>query len=791
MNEADTRRELIVPKLRAAGWHRQPHSYHEEVTFTDGRIVVTGGTARRQPGRRADYILRYSRDIPIAVVEAKPDTATPGAGLQQAMEYAQILGLPFAYSTNGQSIVEHDFLTGAEAEVAAFPTPTELWARKIDRCGLGAGAAKQLETPGYAHTTRRLRYYQDAAVNNALEAILGGRKRVLLTMATGTGKTEVAFQICWRLWNARWSGSGAAKRPKVLYLADRNLLVDDPMERQFAPFGEARQRIANQTANTARDIYFSTYQSLAEDESREGLFRQFAQDFFDLIVVDECHRGSARDDSSWRAILDYFGPAVQLGMTATPRRAETVDTYEYFGSPVYTYSLRQGIQDGFLAPYRVHRVITQFDAAGWRPTKGQLDEQGQEIPDAEYGTADFERVVALKSRTAAMARHLTAVMRATDRFAKTIVFCVDQPHAAAMRQALVEQNQDLVAKHPDYVCRVTADEGGVGIGHLGRFQDVETSTPVILTTSQLLTTGVDAPTCRVIVLARVVNSMVEFKQMIGRGTRVRDDYGKLFFTIVDYTGSATRLFADPEFDGEPERIIEEIVDDDGVVVGPADGAGPDPVPDPEPTPGGDDPVEPEPEPQIREKRKRYIVDGGACEIAAHLVYELDAEGKQLRVVQYTQYAAERVRRLFVNGAEFRKRWANPAMRREVLEMLEERGISFAALAEQMHQPDADPIDLLCHLAFDGPIRTRRERADRLRREEQAFFARYSPRARSLLNDLLDKYIEAGTTQFSFPEVLKVPPLLQYGNVGEVAGLFGSAEKLKGAVYELQNLLYAN
>ncbi|NLH99156.1 MAG: DEAD/DEAH box helicase family protein [Chthonomonadales bacterium] len=790
MNEADTRRELVAPKLRAAGWHRAPHSYHEEVTFTDGRIIVTGGVVRRAAGKRADYILRYSRDIPLAVVEAKPDTATPAAGLQQAMDYARILDLPFAYSTNGTAIVEHDFLTGAERELETYPAPAELWARKTGEAKLSPDAVRQLDTPGYVQPNHRLRYYQETAVNRALEAIVGGKRKALLTMATGTGKTDVAFQICWRLWGARWTADGSPRRPKILYLADRNILVNDPKDKQFAPFGDARQRIENQTANKARDIYFSTYQTLAEDASRAGLYRQFPPSFFDLIIVDECHRGSAREDGAWREILDYFATAVKLGMTATPVRTEDLDTYRYFGNPVYTYSLRQGIDDGFLAPYRVHRVITDYDAAGWRPSVGERDRYGKEIPDGEYGTADFERIVALRARTSAISKHMAAFMRANDRFAKTIAFCVGQEHASEMRHALADANQDLVAQHPDYVCRVTAEEGDIGKGHLGRFQDVESETPVILTTSQLLTTGVDAPTCRVIALARVVNSMVEFKQMIGRGTRVRDDYGKLFFTILDYTGSATRLFADPDFDGEPVAIVDEAIGEDGDPTQEPLVTEPEPFPDTGPSPDDDGgPIVVEP-PTIAEPRRKYYVDGGICEIATHLVYELDSEGKQLRVLQYTEYAAEKVRRLFVNGAHFRKSWADRTERRKILAMFEERGISFTTLAEQLRQPDADPVDLLCHLAFDAPIRTRRERASRVRLEERAFFARHSPQARELLDALLDKYIEAGTTQFAVPEVLKVPPLLAYGNTGEIARMFGGVDNLRGAVLELQSLLYA-
>src|SRR5207249_4104040 len=391
-----------------------------------------------------------------------------------------------------------------------------------------------------------------------------GKRRVLLTMATGTGKTVVAFKICWQLWSSKWNAKGdRPRKPRILYLADRNFLVDYPNDKTFSAFGDARHKIEGGLVVHSRELYFATYQSLVKDERRPGLYKEFAPDFFDLIIVDECHRGSAKEDSNWREILEYFQPAYQLGMTATPLRDENKDTYLYFGNPIYTYSLKQGIDDGFLAPYRVHRIVTQWDAAGWRPSQGDIDRYGREIPDEVYGTADFERRVALRARTQAVARHLTDFLKKTDRLAKTIVFCVDQEHALEMKQALNNLNADLVQRFPDYVCRVTADEGDVGRGHMQKFQDVESDSPVILTTSQLLTTGLDAPTCRNVVLVRLVNSMVEFKQIIGRGTRVRDDYGKLWFNILDYTGTATRNFADPAFDGDPAFATQEEIDEHG------------------------------------------------------------------------------------------------------------------------------------------------------------------------------------------------------------------------------------
>ncbi len=634
IGEADTCRKYVEPLLNAAGWDDAPRSYTEQVYFTAGRIVVMGTNVRRRPGKKADYLLRLTRDFPIAVVEAKAAYKQPTDGLQQAKTYAQILDLRFAYSTNGRGIVEYDFTTGQERELAAFPSPDELWARYRSRTGLTDDTrAAWVLTPTFHQPELVPRYYQRIAIDRVIQAVLAGRRRLLLTMATGTGKTPVAFQICWKLWSAGWSRDGSRLRPRILYLADRNILVDDPKDKTFAPFGDARMKIENGNAVKSREIYFSTYQSIAEDESRPGLYREYAPDFFDLVIVDEAHRGSARDESRWREILEYFAPAVQLGMTATPLRDVNRNTYEYFGAPLYTYSLRQGIEDGFLAPYRVHRIITSYDAAGWRPSQGELDRYGREIPDQEYQTADFERLVALKVRTQAIAAHLTDYLKATDRFAKTIVFCVDQEHANEMRAAITALNADLMALYPDYVCRVTADEGLIGRAHLGHFQEVDGVTPVVLTTSQLLTTGIDAPTTKNIVLARVVNSMVEFKQIIGRGTRVRDDYGKLFFTILDYTGSATRAFADPEFDGKPVDVAEVTIGDDGQEVPGSQvlvEAGADNEEAIAELAGeyGSEIVSDDTEPGAPRK---YYVDGGQIEIAAHLVYELDPDGKQRRI----------------------------------------------------------------------------------------------------------------------------------------------------------------
>lgn len=790
LNEADTCRVYVTPKLRESGWDEAPHSLTEQKQFTDGRVFTTGGVIRRGPQKRADYLLRYTRDFSLAVVEAKPESDPAGTGMQQAKEYAEILGLKFAYATNGHEILEFDYTTGLERPLSAFPSPGELWARLKTAEGIPDTAADRLLTSSNVAGSATPRYYQEIAINRAVQAILMGKQRVLLTMATGTGKTVVAFQIAWKLWSSGWNRTGEHRRPRILFLADRNVLVDDPKDKTFAPFGDARFKIEGGQISKSREIYFAIYQAIAKDESRPGLYKRYSPDFFDLIIVDECHRGSARDESNWREILEYFAPAYQLGMTATPLREDNRDTYGYFGTPIYTYSLKQGIEDGFLAPYRVHRVVTDVDAAGWRPSKGEVDRYGREIPDEEYGTPDFERKVVLKARTEAIARHLTDFLKRTDRFGKTIVFCVDQSHADEMRRALNNLNDDLTAQHPDYVARVTADEGDIGRGHLGRFQDLETTSPVILTTSQLLTTGVDAPTCKNVVLARVVNSMSEFKQIIGRGTRMREDYGKLFFNILDYTGSATRQFADPSFDGFPEVEHEVTVDAEGVVLADTDAAEitepsesepPIGTGAPAPTGAGDG--------TGAADLRRYYVDGGQVKVAAHLVYELDEQGRQLRVVQYTDYTAEKVRTLFRSPDELKGQWADPLKREELLLALAERGIDFQTLAETAGQPEADPFDLLCHLAFNAPLRTRRERAAKLR-GENAFFEQYGPEVQSILHALLEKYCEFGPQQLVIPNILLVSPFSSYGNVMEIAHLFGGAAKLREAVNDLQARLYA-
>ncbi|MGA2308185.1 MAG: DEAD/DEAH box helicase family protein [Candidatus Bathyarchaeia archaeon] len=771
MTEADTCRKYVVPKLHSAGWSDE--QIIEQKYFTDGRIVTTGEKHFRKPGKKADYILRYRPDFTIAVIEAKAAFKKPGDGLQQAMDYAEILGLKFAYSTNGHAAVEHDYTTGKQNILDDFPSPEELWARLEKKIGLTEEKdIRDFLFPFYRGTgAMSPRYYQEIAINRTVEAVVKGKKRILICMATGTGKTFVAFQIIWKLWK-----TGRIK--KVLYLADMNILADQAKDRTFFPFGDALHKIQKRSVKS-REIYFGLYQAIGENEQGAAIYKEYSPDYFDLIVVDECHRGSARDDSKWRRILEYFNAAYQIGMTATPKRDDNVDTYGYFGNPIYTYSLKQGIEDGFLAPYRVIRVVPSVDAAGWVPNQGQLDRFGREVPYGMYETKDFERVVSLLLRTEAVAKHLTEYLKKTDRFAKTMVFCVDQEHAEDMRLALNNANNDLTVKYPHYVARVVSDEGKYGRKFLGDFQDPEKKTPVILTTSQMLTTGVDAPTCRNVVLFKPINSMVQFKQIIGRGTRLFPDKDKLWFTIIDYAG-ATRLFTDPDFDGFPEFMTQEEMDAQGNQTKP-----------PEVIEDNTEPAEEEPEaagPEEVEPRKLYV-DDVPVEIAHEVVYQLDPDGHRLRTWKFTDYTRDKVRELYPSANELRARWTKTEEREHIIEELEKRGISLQQLADVTGQPDADPFDLLMNVAFNAPLRTRRERADYVRNRKKRYFETFSPNAREIIMMLLEKYTDYGVTQLTDPNILQIPPISQKGSPSEIAKLFGGIEKLRKVLSDLQRFLY--
>jgi type I restriction enzyme, R subunit len=777
-NEADTCRKFIVPKLKAADW--EDDFITEQLVLTPGRIVPVGDKHIRREGLRPDYVLFIRRNIPIAVVEAKADYKQAGDGLQQALEYAQMMGVQFAYASNGKEIIEHDFITGIERTISVFPSPDELWGRLQGTFEFPTQQDQKDALTAYFEEVggKTPRYYQQVAINRAVNAVLSGKDRILLTMATGTGKTFVAFQIVWRLWKAK-------RKKRILFLADRNVLVDQAKDRTFSPMGEALHKIKGR-AIKSREIYFALYQALAGRNDQPGLYQKYPPDFFDLIVVDECHRGSANEEGNWRKILDYFSSATQIGMTATPKRNDNVDTYEYFEDPIYTYSLAQGIEDGFLAPYRVNRVISDVDASGLQIDPGVLDRFGREIPADLYGTKDFERVISLLSRTETVAHHLTEHLKRTDRYGKTIVFCVDQEHALDMRNAIARLNVDRMRQHPDYVARVVSDEKKVGRGHLDNFQDPEKTTPVILTTSQMLTTGVDAPTCRNVVLFRAINSMVDFKQIIGRGTRVSEEHDKFWFTIIDYVG-ATQLFYDPAFDGEPVRVTKTRIDEDGNETEIQDSEDGTLQPDPEPEISD---AEAEIERKIGELPRKYYLDGISVYITGEQAFELDPDGNILRTVQFTDYVAENVRRLNLTAEHLRLAWSLAEQRKEILAQLRQRGIDPDHLARIIHREDADALDLLLHVAYNAPLVTRRERAEKLRQKKTNFLNQYTPAAREILEALLEKYADFGVGQFDeLPRLLQVPPLSEFGSSYDIYDLFGGAAQLLQAVDEMQSYLY--
>ena len=786
-SEADTCRKYILPKLKVeSSWTDE--QIMEQRPFTNGKIIVIGRVGRRKKKKVADYLLRYSQNFLIAVVEAKRIYKSASEGMQQAKDYAQILRLKFAYATNGKEILEFDFITGLETKIEKFPTPNELWKRLNSFEPVKTEIQETFFKPFVATLGKEIRYYQQIAINKATKAILEGKPRCLLTMATGTGKTTVAFQIIYKLWSNRWNIKGEYRRPKVLFLADRSILVTDPHAKDFALFGDARCLVPDEGLPSSREIYFSTYQFLAEDKNRVGAFRNLPRNFFDLIVIDECHRGSASDDSNWRVILEYFNKAVQLGLTATPLRDDNKDTYQYFGNPLYTYSLKQGIEDGFLAPYIVHRVVTDADATGWRPREGQVDVNGKLIPDGVYTTPDFENSLSLLPRTKAVAKHLYQFMLKNGRFDKTIVFCVDQEHADQFRREISNLNADLVRQYPDYAVRIVSEEGQVGKGHLGKFMDIDEPIPVLVTTSRLLSTGVDVPTCRNIVLFRSVNSTTEFKQIIGRGTRVREDKQKLFFTILDYTGTATRNFADPDFDGEPPLITEEEINQDGISGGQTiieKGDKDDFSPYIESSTDEDDspPKGDDPQPKIK-----FYVTEGEIRIAAEAIQIIDPVTGKLITVQLSQYAKEKIETMFPSANELKSNWNNLDERKLIIEKLDKFGISIDQLMEFTNQKEADPFDLLCFVAYNLKPKTRKQRSELLQKNKPEFFSNYSEKAQIVLKLILEKYVDFGLNQIR-PDIISVEPFTLQGNTIEIVNEFGGFKKYKNAIEQLQKLLY--
>ena len=786
LTETDIRTKFITPNIVGAQgekWNVMTQ-VREEVYFTKGRVIVRGKTVKRGEAKKADYILYYKPNLPLAILEAKDNTHPLGAGMPQALEYAEILDVPFAYSSNGDAFLEHD-RTGSsgiverEIPLSQFPTPEELWQRYCTAKGLQPDQIAVTSQDYYDDGSGKSpRYYQLTAINRTVAAIARGERRILLVMATGTGKTYTAFQIIWRLWK-----SGAKKR--ILFLVDRNILADQTKTNDFKPFGTAMTKVINRTVDKSFEIYLCLYQAVTGTEDEANIYKQFSENFFDLIIIDECHRGSAADDARWRQVLEYFSSATQIGLTATPKETKDVSNIEYFGDPIYTYSLKQGISDGFLAPYKVVRIGLDKDLDGWRPEDGQRDKHGQLIEDREYNDRDFDRNLILEKRTAVVAAKVTEFLRATSRFAKTIIFCENIEHAERMRQAMVNANPDLAAASSKYVVRITGDNSE-GKAQLDNFIDPEKTYPVIATTSQLMSTGVDAQTCQLIVLDKRIGSMTEFKQIIGRGTRINEDYNKLYFTIMDFK-RATSLFADPDFDGDPVQIYEP-QDDDTV------------VPPDEPPESGDSTVGEDPRPYGPEfgddedsgggleggtRPVKYYVDNVEVRVATERVQYLDESGK-LITESLKDYSRKTVRKEFASLDEFLTVWNDAEKKQAILEELSTKGVFLDELAEQVGR-DYDAFDLVCHIAFDAPPLTRKERAEKVKKRN--VFAKYGTHARAVLEALLQKYADSGITSVESLEILKVDPFTQHGTPVEIVKLFGGKPGYLKAIRDLETALY--
>ncbi|MEK8048118.1 EcoAI/FtnUII family type I restriction enzme subunit R [Ideonella margarita] len=790
LSERDIITKLIIPALQAAGWDVQ-RQVREEVTFTKGRVIVRGRLHSRGKARRADIVLYHQANLPLAVIEAKGDKHGSGVGMQQALDYAEALDAPFVFTSNGDGFVFHDRSgTGEKLEtnltLEQFPSPSELWQRYCVWRQLDEPAIEKALVP-YFHdgSNRTPHYYQVNAVNRTVEAVARGQKRLLLVMATGTGKTYTAFQIIWRLWKSR-----QAKR--ILFLADRNILVDQTKNNDFKPFGAAMTKITGRKIDTSYEIYLSLYQAVSGAEEERNIYKQFSPDFFDLIVVDECHRGSAADDSAWRDILEYFSSATQIGLTATPKETKDVSSTFYFGEPVYTYSLRQGIEDGFLAPYKVVRIDFDRDLQGWRPPKGMLDKLGQPIEDRIYNLKDMDRNLVLEMRTQAVAVKVTEFLKASDPFQKTIIFCDDIDHAERMRQALVNLNPDRVRENRKYVMRITGDDQE-GKAELDNFINPEVRYPVIATTSKLMTTGVDAQTCKLIVLDQHIGSMTEFKQIIGRGTRINADYGKFWFTIMDFK-KATELFADPAFDGEPVQVYKPKADES-------------PVPPDEEPPTIGDPGMPRSPSDVDEEgeseepgggggggrgegRTKYVVGNNVTvTIVAERVQYYGADGG-LITESLRDYTRHCVGKQFTSMDAFLRRWNSAEQKKVVIDELAAQGVLWEALQEDVEKKLGKPLDafdLICHVAFDQPPLSRRERADSVKKRN--YFAKYQGAARQVLEALLDRYADAGVEPIEDMKILQLPPFNQLGAPIELVNSFGGKTAYKQALHELEQALY--
>ena len=780
MSEQDIRSKFITPAIVEGGWDLLTQ-IREEVTFTQGKVIVRGKLVSRGKAKRADYILYYKPKIPIAVIEAKDNNHTVGAGMQQALEYGAMLDVPFVYSSNGDGFLEHDRTksTGKienEMPLESFPSPENLWQRYRIFKGIDDKVNdvvnQEYHDDGSGKTPR---YYQQIAINRTIEAIAKGENRILLVMATGTGKTYTAFQIIWRLWKSR-------TKKRILFLADRNILVDQTRTNDFKPFGSAMTKISKRQVDKSYEIYLSLYQAVTGSEEEKNIYKQFSPNFFDLVVIDECHRGSADAESAWREILTYFSSATHIGLTATPKETRHVSNIHYFGEPLYTYSLKQGIEDGFLAPYKVVRIDFDKDLTGWRPEKGKVDKYGYEIEDRIFNQKDFDKNLVLEKRTELAAKKVSEFLKATNRYDKTIIFCENIDHAERMRQELVNENSDLVKKDRRYVMRITGDSIE-GKNELYNFTDPESRHPVIATTSKLMSTGVDSQTAKLIVLDQSIQSMVEFKQIIGRGTRINEDFNKYYFTIMDFK-KATELFADPDFDGDPVQIYE-------------------PGPDEPPVPPDDDetididgegtPIDVDEEeiiidilpPEGDEPPRKYYVHDVPVFVVAERVQYYGKDGK-LITESLRDYTRKKIKKEFASLDDFLRRWDSSSKKQAIIQELEELGVLFQPLADEVGK-DFGPFDLICHVAYGQPPLTRKERAENVKKRN--YFAKYGEKARSVLASLLDKYADEGVENMEDINVLKLQPINQHGTPIEIIKSFGGKEKYLEALKELEDQIY--
>lgn len=768
MSEEDIKMKYITPAILEAGWdiHKQVKA---EYTFTDGRVIVRGNLTSRGKKKRADYLLFYKINLPIAIIEAKDNKHSVGAGMQQGIEYAESLDVPFVYSSNGDGFIEHDMKNGTERELSLdeFPTPDELWSRYKGVKEITPDQEEIITEPYYFATgDKQPRYYQRNAINRTIEAIAKGQDRILLVMATGTGKTYTAFQIIYRLWKSR-------RKKKILFLADRNILVDQTMQNDFKPFDKVMTKVENRIMDSSYEVYLALYQQLSGKDDLE-IFKQFKSDFFDLIIIDECHRGSAKEESAWRKILEYFSSATQIGLTATPKETKDTSNISYFGEPVYTYTLKQGIEDGFLAPYKVIRIGLDKDLEGYRPTKGKVDMYGQVIEDREYNVKDFDKNIIIDDRTKKVAEKITEYLNKTDRFSKTIVFCIDIDHAERMRQALVNKNSDLVAQNSKYIMRITGDNQE-GKAQLDNFIDEESLYPTIVTTSKLMTTGVDCKTCKLIVLDNSIGSMTEFKQIIGRGTRLKPEYGKEYFTIMDFRNSS-RLFADPDFDGEPVQIYEPDEDNGDDIVPPDEGN------EPDDNFGGDSG-----DGEIKETHGKYRVGDVEVKVISERVQYYDKDGK-LITESIKDYSKKNILDEFSDLDTFLNRWNSEEKKEAIIEGLKEQGVLLDALREEIGNPDIDDFDLICHIAFDKKPLTKAERANNVKK--RGYLYKYSDMAQKVLEALLDKYMNEGIIDLEDTKILEMKDFEEFGSPLKIVKLFGGKKKYVEAIKELENQIYA-